>query len=187
MARLNTRQLSGPRLHKAFRQTCTAVAYIHNMLVAHLDIKPASCFASPLSSSVVKLIDFDSAKELKKADDRYGGNLAGSSWERAHQQPCRALAKDVYMTGLPADRTSGQLRARMRARVMPVLGRAAQRPSMLHILKTGPRKLGQSGGNQNKKSHCRPFVERTGQWRRPRKILSVGSPARQGSPSSVQP
>ena len=157
MARLNTRQLSGPRLHKAFRQTCTAVAYIHNMLVAHLDIKPASCFASPLSSSVVKLIDFDSAKELKKADDRYGGNLAGSSWERAHQQPCRALAKDVYMTGLPADRTSGQLRARMRARVMPVLGRAAQRPSMLHILKTGPRKLGQSGGNQNKKSHCRPF------------------------------
>ena len=142
-----TRQLSARRLDMAFRQTCTAVAYVHTMLVAHLDIRPANiCFSSPLSYSSVKLIDFDSAKELKTADellDRFGGNLAGSSWEKANNQPCRALAEDVHMRGhtflgllkeQPADAKSEQLRARMRARVMPLLRRAAQRPSMQQAL-----------------------------------------------------
>ena len=72
------------------------------MLVAHLDIKPANLLFRTSLELHVKLIDFDAAKELKQADEileRFPGNLAARSSERAHQRPCRALAEDAYMTG----------------------------------------------------------------------------------------
>ena len=136
-------QLSARRLSRAFRATCEGVAHIHRMLVAHLDIKASNlCFARPWSCHV-KLIDFDSAMVLNKADDilrRYPGTFAAASPElRARQHPCRALDEDAFMTGhtfsrllekTPADGTAEQLRAR----VMPLLRLAAQRPSVQQIL-----------------------------------------------------
>ena len=136
-------QLSARRLSRAFRATCEGVAHIHRMLVAHLDIKASNlCFARPWSCHV-KLIDFDAAMALKQADDvlrRYPGTFAAASPElRARQHPCRALDEDAFMTGhtfsrllekAPADGTAEQLRAR----VMPLLRLAAQRPSVQQIL-----------------------------------------------------
>ncbi|CAE7276165.1 pknD [Symbiodinium sp. CCMP2592] len=137
-------RLSGRRLARAFRATCEAVAYIHGMLVAHLDIKASNLCCSRPWSFNVKLIDFDAAMELKKADDilhRYPGTWEAASPElRANQQP-RAVAEDFYMTGYafddlltktPTDRAAEKLRAR----VMPLLRRAQQRPSVQQILET---------------------------------------------------
>ena len=75
-------QLSARRLSRAFRATCEGVAHIHRMAGGHLDIKASNlCFAHPWSCHV-KLIDFDSAMVLNKADDilrRYPGTFAAAS------------------------------------------------------------------------------------------------------------
>ncbi|CAE7839631.1 NUAK1 [Symbiodinium sp. CCMP2592] len=137
-------RLSGRRLARAFRATCEAVAYIHGMLVAHLDIKESNLCCSRPWSFNVKVIDFDAAMELKNSDDtlnRFPGTFEAASPERKARQPCRAVAEDYYMTGYaflnlltktPPDRAAEFLRAR----VMPLLRRAEQRPSVQQILQT---------------------------------------------------
>ena len=90
--------LSHSRLAKAFRQTCQAVSHLHGMLVAHLDIKPSSICWKDYSSCSIKLIDFDSALQLKH-HDQVLPRLHGDLCVQSAKSPCLALDEDNYMTG----------------------------------------------------------------------------------------
>ena len=129
--------LSHSRLAKAFRQTCQAVSHLHGMLVAHLDIKPSSICWKDYSSCSIKLIDFDSALQLKHHDQvlpRLHGDLCVQSPERVAKSPCLALDEDNYMSGhtfytLIGETHGNRAAEELRARAMRLLRPAGQRPS----------------------------------------------------------
>lgn len=95
------------------------------------------------SAAKVKLIDFDSAQQLKDAEQtmyRLAGNLAAVSPERAERLPCQFLPEDCFMLGwtfrtlicqAPRDPTEA---TQLWARVKPLLERANIRPKMKEVL-----------------------------------------------------
>ena len=95
------------------------------------------------SAAKVKLIDFDSAQQLKDAEQtmyRLAGNLAAVSPERAERLPCQFLPEDYFMLGwtfrtlicqAPRDPTEA---TQLWAGVKPLLERANIRPKMKEVL-----------------------------------------------------
>lgn len=112
------------------------------MLVALLDIKPSNICWKDDSSCSIKLIDFDSALQLKHHDQvlpRLHGDLCVQSAERVAKSPCLALDEDNYMSGhtfytLIGETHGNRAAEEPRARAMRLLRPAGQRPSMQDTL-----------------------------------------------------
>ena len=133
-------QLSPQRLASAVAPICTALAHMHQRLIAHLDVKPANiCFTAQLTG--VKLVDLDAAMPLQHQDEvgqRLPGNVAAWSPEIAKKQPYSPLAEDGYQAGWTFSKlievTQGSPDEVLLRRLQPLLGPAESRPSMQKML-----------------------------------------------------
>ena len=133
-------QLTPQRLASAVAPTCMALAHMHQLLIAHLDVKPANiCFTAQLTT--VKLIDFDAAMPLHHPDEvteRFPGNLAALSPEILGKLPYSPLAEDCFQTGWTYTKlievTQVMFDEVLLARLSPLLEPADTRPTMQKML-----------------------------------------------------
>lgn len=96
-----TRALSLRQRLGLFAQVCDAVAYAHNHLVVHLDIKPGNVFVT--REGVVKLLDFGAARVLQAGLPDAAAAAMLTPAYAAPEQMARAsvsTATDVYGLGV---------------------------------------------------------------------------------------
>ncbi|CAE7839668.1 CTSC [Symbiodinium sp. CCMP2592] len=134
-------ELCRQRLELAFRTTCEGVGHLHNLLIAHTDIKPSNiCFKDPFASDA-KLIDFDAAENLQHSEQimqRQPNNVVVWSPERREEGSTRRfLPEDVFAVGYTFAilmKDVGDKCLWLRAQVKPLLRVASARPSMHQAL-----------------------------------------------------
>ena len=118
---------------RLFRNVCRAVAFAHQRLIVHCDLKPSNVLVRPDGSPV--LLDFGIARALDRSRER----ISGAYYTPGYASPEQlagvpvSVASDVYSLGLILFELVSGRKARLDAddRTVTQLSRALRRPSEL--------------------------------------------------------